>query len=222
MNVVSLSFQTFQNHEVRYTMHDLVHDLARLTMADQLKIYDFAPPRKTRAHKYFRYSLLKKYDSTTKLENMPSKMRALHFSDSVQLNIRNGAFSFAMCLRILDFSECSGVLLPASIGKLKQLRCLIAPRMQNETLPKCITELSKLQYLNLNQSPKISALPDSVGKLGYLKYLCLSGCSGISELPESFGDLKSMVHLDMSGCSGITTVPECITELSKLQYLNIN
>ncbi|WVZ50188.1 hypothetical protein U9M48_001465 [Paspalum notatum var. saurae] len=41
--------------------------------------------------------------------------------------IPRGAFSLFKCLRTLDFSECFGILLPASIGQLKQLRCLIAP-----------------------------------------------------------------------------------------------
>ena len=207
---------------VRYTMHDLVHDLARLTMDD--KLIDFnAQQRNTRGQKYCRYSLLKNYDQTIKLASiLPSKIRALRFSDSGELHIQSGAFSFANCLRILDFSECSGILLPASIGKLKQLRCLIAPRMQNESLPECITELGKLQYLNINGSSQISALPESIGKLGCLKYLCLSGCSSISKLPESFGDLKCMVHLDMSGCSGIRELEDWLGKLRNLQHLDLS
>ena len=89
---------------VRYTMHDLVHDLARLTMDD--KLIDFnAQQRNTRGQKYCRYSLLKNYDQTIKLASiLPSKIRALRFSDSGELHIQSGAFSFANCLRILDFS----------------------------------------------------------------------------------------------------------------------
>jgi hypothetical protein len=151
-------------------MHDLVHDLARLTVADELIVFDVAPPRNTRAHKYCRYSLHRNYDQTIKLANMPSKMRALRFSDSGELlDIPSGAFSFAKFLRTLDFSECSGIFLPASIGQPKQLRCLIAPRMQNDSLPECITQLSKLLYLNINGSSQISSLPESIGKLGLLE-----------------------------------------------------
>jgi hypothetical protein len=109
-------------------MHDVVHDLARLTVADELIIFDVAPQRNTRDHKYCRYSLLSKYDRKMKLANMPSKLRALRFSDRGELDIPSGAFSFAKCIRTLDFSECSGIMLPASIGQLKQLRCLIAPK----------------------------------------------------------------------------------------------
>jgi hypothetical protein len=71
MNVVSISFQTSQGHVVRYIMHDLVHDLARLTMADELLVFDVAPQINTHVHKYCRYSLLRKCDRTMNLANMP-------------------------------------------------------------------------------------------------------------------------------------------------------
>lgn len=208
---------------VRYTMHDLVHDLATLTVADELRVFDVAPRRNTHANKYCRYSALRKYDRAVKLANMPPKMRALRFSDSGELlDIQSGAFSFTKCLRILDFSECSGILLPASIGEPKHLRCFIAPRMQNDSLPGCITELTKLQYLNINGSSQVCSLPESIGKLGCLKHLCLSGCSGISELPKSFGDLKSMVHINMSGCSWITELPDSLGKLANLKHLELS
>jgi len=190
---------------------------------DELIVFDVAPRRNARAHKYCRYSLLRNYDPTMKLTNMPSQTRALRFSDSGELlDIPSGAFSFGSSLRTLDFSECSGIMLPASIGRLKQLRCLIAPRLKNDSLPECITELSKLQYLNITGSSKITELPRSIGNLGCLQYICLSGCSGISELAESFGDLKCMVHLDMSGCSGLTELPDSLGNLTNLQHLELS
>jgi Leucine-rich repeat (LRR) protein len=192
-------------------------------MADCLAVFDAAPKRNTHGLKYCRYLLLRKYDGTAKLANfLPSKMRALHFSNSGELHIPRGAFSFAKRLRTLDFSECSGILLPSSVGQLKQLRCLIAPRMQNESLPECITELSKLQYLNINGSSKITELPESIGKLGSLEYLRLSGCSGISKLPESFGEFKCMVHLNMSGCSRIRELPDSLGNLTHLKHLELS
>ncbi|WVZ50136.1 hypothetical protein U9M48_001422 [Paspalum notatum var. saurae] len=148
---------TSKEHVVRYTMHDLVHDLARLTMAEELIVFDVAPKRN--AH---------------------------------------------------------------SIGQLKQLRCLIAPRMQNKSLPEFITELAKLQYLNINESCEITTLPESICKLGCLQYLGLSGCSCMSKLPESFGDLKSMVHLDMSGCTEISALPGSFGKLANLQHLELS
>ncbi|WVZ50156.1 hypothetical protein U9M48_001438 [Paspalum notatum var. saurae] len=109
---------TSEEHVVRYTMHDLVHDLSRLTMADDLIVFYVAPKRNTRVHKHCCYSLIRKYDGTTKLSNiLASKMRVLCFSDFGKLDIRSGAFSFAKCLCTLDFSETSGILVPDSIGQ---------------------------------------------------------------------------------------------------------
>ncbi|XP_034568662.1 uncharacterized protein [Setaria viridis] len=216
--------KTSGDHMERYTMHDLVHDLATLIMGDELIVSNVASKNnKAHSQKYCRYASVIKYDHATRLSNvLPSKVRALHISDSGKLDLSCGAFLFAKWLRILDFSGCSGILFPASIGQLKQLKYLTAPQMQNEVLPEFMTELSKLQYLNLNGSSHISALPESMGKLWGLKYLGLSGCSGISKLPGSFGDLKCMMHLDMSGCSGIRELPNSLGNLTNLHHLDLS
>ncbi|KAF8665845.1 hypothetical protein HU200_053924 [Digitaria exilis] len=224
LQVSNLPKNSEDHMAAQYTMHDLVHDLATLIMGDELIVsYDASKSKNAHSHKYCRYVLATRYDKASKLSNvLPSKVRALHFSVSDELDLYRGAFSFAKCLRILDFSGCSSILLPASIGQLKQLKYLFAPRMKNEDLPEYITELSKLQYLNINGSSRISGLPESIGKLTSLKYLGLLGCSGISTLPESIGDLKCMVHLDMSGCSGITELPNSLGNLTNLQRLNLS
>ncbi|XP_034568628.1 uncharacterized protein [Setaria viridis] len=216
--------KTSGDYMERYTMHDLVHDLATLIMGDELIVSNVASKNnKAYSQKYCRYASITKYYQATRLSNvLPSKVRALHFSDSVKLDLSYGAFSFAKCLCILDFSGCSGILLPASIGQLKQLKYLAAPRMQNDVLPEFMTELSKLQYLNLNGSSHISTLPESMGKLWCLNYLGLSDCSGISKLPVSFGDLKCMMHLDMSGCSGIRELPNSLGNLTNLHHLDLS
>ncbi|RCV37642.1 hypothetical protein SETIT_8G080000v2 [Setaria italica] len=216
--------KTSGDHMKRYAMHDLVHDLATLIMGDELIVSNVASKNnKAHSHKYCRYASVTKYDHIARLSNvLPSKVRALHFSDRGKLDLSCGAFSFAKCLRILDFSGCSGILLPASIGQLKQLKHLTAPGMQNEVLPEFMTELSKLQYLNLNGSSHISALPESMGNLWCLKYLGLSGCSRITKLPGSFGELKCMTHLDMSGCFGIRELPASLGNLTNLQHLDMS
>jgi hypothetical protein len=122
-------------------MHDLVHELARSVLHDELIVIDYAANKSsnTRDQKYCRYALLTNYDGlTTKLSNiLPNEVRALHFSSCSEEPVapHDGSFSFAMCLRILDFSGCSGIILPSSTGQLNKLKCLIAPNLQNERLP---------------------------------------------------------------------------------------
>ncbi|KAG2481094.1 hypothetical protein PVAP13_J683266 [Panicum virgatum] len=136
-------------------------------------------------------------------------MRVLRLSDCGKLDIPSGAFSFAN-LRTLDLSETSALLLADSIGQLKQL-----------SLPECITELAKLQYLNISESSQVSTLPESICKLVCLECLGLSRCSRIPRLPESFGDLKCM-HLKLSNCSSLQELPESLCGIKQLQHLKLS
>ncbi|XP_044949619.1 putative disease resistance protein RGA3 [Hordeum vulgare subsp. vulgare] len=191
-----------------FTMHDLVHDLARAILAHQIN---------TEGNKC-RYALLRDCSKSLQL-SFPANIRALHFRDCGGQELYDGAFSSAKCLSVLDLSECFIKKLPDCIGQLKQLGFLHAPRIQYEMIPNCIAELSQLNYLNLRGSHKISALPESIGDMKALMHLDLSGCIGIRELPVSFAELKQLVHLDLSYCK-ISTA-EAFGGFTKLQYLNL-
>jgi len=104
---------------------------------------------------------------------------------------------------------------------LKQLRYLIAPKIQDEFVPECITNLLNLIYLNLHGS-NISALPKSIGELERLMHLDLSNCHRIHRLPVSFRNLEKLAHLDLSNCSCITGVSESLLRLSRLEHLNLS
>lgn len=207
----------------RYSMHDLVHDLARSVVGDELIVIDAGGKVKKCDQKYCRYALLINYDGQTKLSDiLPEKVRALHISGNSKLDPHDGLFSLVKRLRVLNLSDCSGIFLPSSINQLKQLRCLIAPKLQNKSFPEGIVALPKLQYLNLCGSSEISELPKSIDKLCCLIYLGMSGCSGIIRVSEPFGGLKSLEHLDMSDCSGILGLPDSIGNLSQLQHLDLS
>jgi len=105
---------------------------------------------------------------------------ALRFLECYRSKLSGAAFAPARSLRILDLSECFIQRLPDSIGQLKQLRYLNAPKIQNEIVPECITKLSNLIYLNL-QGSNITTLPKSIGELERLIHLDISNCQGIHE-----------------------------------------
>ncbi|KAM0860292.1 hypothetical protein ACQ4PT_046622 [Festuca glaucescens] len=199
------------------TMHDLVHDLARLVMDDEILV--FGKGGNTEGS-WYHYALLD--DCSKPLGFESSKIRALRFMDCDKIELHHAAFSSAKSLRVLDLSECIIHKLPESIGVLKQLRYLNAPRVQDAVIPNDISTLSKLMYLNLHGSCKILALPESIGKIEGLAYLDLSGCSEIEKLPESFRRLKELVHLDLSNCSCIGGISEFLGSLTKLKYLNLS
>ncbi|XP_047043894.1 disease resistance protein RGA2-like [Lolium rigidum] len=137
-----------------FTMHDLVHDLARLVMDDEILV---AGKGRNTKGSWYHYALLD--DCTKPLDLESSKIRALRFMDCDKTELHCVAFSSAKSLRVLDLSECIIHKLPDSIGVLKQLRYLNAPRVQDAVIPNDISTLSKLMYLNLHGSSRILALP---------------------------------------------------------------
>ncbi|KAL6622395.1 hypothetical protein ACP70R_032274 [Stipagrostis hirtigluma subsp. patula] len=205
-----------------FTMHDLVHDLAMMIMGDE--VLDASSKGNT-GIKYCHYAALA--DCGKPLNSFlphSDKIRALRLLGNWKIGQCAAGFSIAnyLRLRVLDFAECSIEKLPSSIGKLRQLRYLNAPGIQDGMIPSCITKLSKLIYLNLRGSSAISTLPDLIGEMEDLMYLNLSGCSEIRELPESFGKLKNLAHVDFSKCVHVTGVSKFLENLTQLQYLDLS
>ncbi|XP_044386889.1 putative disease resistance protein RGA1 isoform X2 [Triticum aestivum] len=207
----TLSSDTKRNEDViLFTMHDLVYDLAKETLSHQISV----------GGNNCRYTLLSDCrESLQYFVAFPANIRALHFQDCGNKQLRGSAFSPAKCLRVLDLSECFIQKLPDCIGQLKQLRFLHAPRIQDKMIPNCITELSELNYLNLRGSEKITALPESIGDMKGLMHLDLSDCNGILELPISFAELTQLVHLDLSRCR--VSISKAFGGFTKLQYLDL-
>lgn len=201
-----------------FTMHDLVHDLARTVAVDE--VLD-ARKMKTIGCKTTRFGLLK--DCSKPLQKSvasPSKIKALHFLECGCTGFHGAACLSAKHLRVLDISECSILNLPSSIQNLKRLRYLNAPGVQEQVIPKCIAKLSALTYLNLHGS-SITSLPESCGEMKCLMHLDLSFCLEMEELPKSFVELKMLVHLDLSHCPRMHVVPEQIVGLKELVFLDL-
>lgn len=198
-----------------FTMHDLLYDLAREILADQVNDKGSAGGNRCC------YALITDCSKPLRVfVSSPVNIKALHFLDCGKLELHGDAFSLATSLHVLDLSECLIQKLPDSIGQLKQLRYLNAPRIKDGMIPNCITELSELNYLNLRGSRNISALPELMGDMKGLMHLDLSGCDGICELPISFAELKQLVHLDLSHCR--MSISEAFGGFTKLQYLNLS
>uniref|UniRef100_A0A0E0K1Y9 Rx N-terminal domain-containing protein n=1 Tax=Oryza punctata TaxID=4537 RepID=A0A0E0K1Y9_ORYPU len=206
------------------SMHDLMHDLARCVIGDELLLMDTGKEYNS-GEGNCRYALLINCVGQTEFSYSSTKLRAIRFfnCDGIQLPL--------FTLRVLDISKCSCGKLPASIGKLKQLKFLSATGMQHETIPEDVTKLSKLIYLNINGSLKISTLPKSVNKLRGLLRLDLSGCRNLCSLPNSFGGLTNLSHLlgelqylNLSRCLKLNLMVDInvVCCLTKLQYLNLS
>ncbi|XP_025812421.1 putative disease resistance protein RGA4 isoform X1 [Panicum hallii] len=216
--LTSLSTREDTKNSMLLRMHDLMHDLGRSVIGDELLLVD-GEKEYSSSNGNYRYALVLNHEAQMAVCNdEPAKLRALHFSEcpEIQLSL------FGKSLRILDLGKCPRGNLPASIGKLKQLRYLSAPDMLHKKVPKHVTSLSKLIHLNMSGSIKISTLPDSIDKLRSLLHLDLSGCCKLHSLPESFGGLTNLAHLNLANCSLLETLPKSVDKLRSLLHLDLS
>eukprot|EP00271_Cylindrocystis_brebissonii_P002957 TRINITY_DN136_c0_g1_i2.p1 TRINITY_DN136_c0_g1~~TRINITY_DN136_c0_g1_i2.p1 ORF type:complete len:1384 (-),score=195.73 TRINITY_DN136_c0_g1_i2:1351-5502(-) len=88
-------------------------------------------------------------------------------------------------------------------------------------LPPELSELSKLEYLSVNNSFLGGSLPASFGKLQALTYLDLNFNNLYGSIPSEIGNLSSLVYLKLSYNNFSGTLPPELGSLSKLEYLDL-
>ncbi|GJN06732.1 hypothetical protein PR202_ga24488 [Eleusine coracana subsp. coracana] len=148
-----------------FTMHDLVHDLARSVMADEL--LDASQFRNIGISS-FRYVVLK--DCSKPIDSFgisPAKIRALHFLGCDNIVLHGDAFSLVKYMRVLDLSECRIQRLPNCIGEFRQLR------------------LRKLHTLDVSSCDNLKRIAESVADMDSLKILNVKDCDELDE-PKIF------------------------------------
>ncbi|KAM3279207.1 hypothetical protein ACQJBY_046495 [Aegilops geniculata] len=215
-------------------MHDLVHDLASIIVADEFIDLDATKSTqrsdmKNRA-RYCRHAQLTNFKNDPEVfKYIPHKLRSLHFRDSEGLQLPKKAFSRSKYIRVLDLSghsangqsAPSSVVLPSSVKQLKLIRYLDATGLPITSLPKYFHELQNMETIILSNS-LLETLPDSICRLSKLCYLDLSGSSSLSKLPASLGELSQLFFLNLSGCCILQELPESICELTCLHHLDMS
>jgi Leucine-rich repeat (LRR) protein len=216
----------------KLTMHDLVHDLARLILENELIVLDSPEPMsscKVDKH-YVRNVHLNNYQNQSKaLKELPGKIRSLHFTECGRLQLPDKSFSKFRYLRVLDISGRSikgepvpsNMLLPSSIQHLMLLRYLDASGLPIATLPKSLHKLQNMQTLILSNC-SLESLPDNICSLINLCYLDLSGNRSLNKLPISFAELSALSFLKLSGCPKLDELPESVHKLECLRYLDMS
>lgn len=168
----------------KLTMHDLVHDLARIIADSELVVLDASEQEtlsRTENH-YGRHMQLVNYQKQSKsLKKFPGKIRSLRFIECNLLQLQQKSFSKSKYLHILDISGCS------IDGK---------PAPSNILLPSSIHQLMLLRYLDASGLP-IAAVPKYLNRLQNMQTLILSNCS-IETLPDNIGGLLNLCYLDRS------------------------
>lgn len=76
-----------------------------------------------------------------------------------------------------------------------------------ETTPD-FTEMSNLEYLDIDQCTSLSTIDQSIGDLTHLKFLSLRDCTNLVSMPKSISSIiPSLVTLDLCGCLKLENLP---------------
>ncbi|KAL8056843.1 hypothetical protein ABFX02_04G145500 [Erythranthe guttata] len=165
-------------------MHDLVHDLARSILENEI-------PR-TQVLRNVRNASYSKIRQV----NLRRKLMAFPTSNKSEMDMSFVLTNFFR-LRILDASWTGVVVLPRALGKLKHLRHLNLSGTGIRTLPKSLCSLLNLQVLNLDDCKELVALPKKMRYLVNLRHLYLESCTSLKEMPSKIGKLIGLRTLSV-------------------------
>lgn len=137
--------------------------------------------------------------------------------------------SFSMEYADYDVREIIAVL-----SKLPELRELhLSPYCYDSwsdfDLPESISELSKLEVLDMAGSIGLRSLPETIGELKNLRILDLCNYdhqlgneAALKVLPDALCDLIHLEEFDIFGCEKIKELPQGFERLSALRHLDIS
>ncbi|KAK2640082.1 hypothetical protein Ddye_027877 [Dipteronia dyeriana] len=209
--IALLSRSFFQQSNINeYTMHDLVHDLAKWASAGTCyHLEDMAEVIKP----------LRSFE----------KVRHLSFARGV-----DGKCKFEILKEVKQVDQHLRTFLPLSVFKLgsyitqtvildllpkfKKLRMLSLEGYYVTELPESFGDLRHLRFLNLSYNWIIS-LPESTSSLLNLQILKLRGCSRLKKLPSKTRNLINLRYLDIRGVH-LDEMPLGMNEIKCLQYLS--
>ncbi|XP_024935130.3 disease resistance protein RGA2 [Ziziphus jujuba] len=192
------SFFQKEYHIDRFTMHDLVHDLAQYIMKDEvLHVSEIDCPDHNLSrvrHMTFNSSEPTIFDMRSALYK-PKSLRTLVLMPSVN------KFPYGLYFR--------------------SLRAFVARRSSIELscLSSLIVSSKHLRYLNLSGA-QIRFLPEPICSLQSLQTLDVSHCYNLQKLPKHMSRLRSLCHLYIEGCRLLNHMPPNIGKLSCLRSLS--
>jgi Leucine-rich repeat (LRR) protein len=222
-----------ENGIVTCRMHDLVHDLARSILDNEISVG--VAKATTNFKKSYRYFNLIKEPPKLMPKNLFEKARAIYVAGFDNSIIGNGeAWRNSKHLRSLTVNatmdngltvndatnNVSTQSLFTAILQMKNMKYLELVKLNCKALPEAISDIWSLQALHLTFSCLVE-LPKSLGKLQKLRVLNLSHCRSLKCLPDSIGECHMISRIDLSQCIELTVLPNSIGRNEKLRVLRL-
>jgi len=218
-SLVKMSFLQDVNEycgRVTCGMHDLVHDLARSILDDEISLD--VPKDSTCSTKSYRYFSLTEQAQNLPPKNLFQKARSIYVENCGDAIF--GALKNAEHLRTITMGTIYMQAIPIAILLVKNLKYLAISRLQCEALPEAISDIWSLQALHVTFSGLLE-LPKSIGKLKKLRKLNLFQCGELKCLPNSIVDCQMISSIDLYSCVELTVLPESIGRMEKLRVLRL-
>lgn len=197
-------------------MHDLVHDLSRQILQDEILL---TPNKSTNGHNQTcRYLSLA--SCSGKIDSkLFSKLRALFVSRgsfATDKPIKKG-----YCVRSIILEDQWETSVPLFVSKFEYLGYLRISNSRCQELPEAIMGCWNLQAIHVIECFRFATLPESIGKLRKLRTLELSETMDLKSLPQSIGYCHNLESLHLDRCLSLNIVPDSLCKNKKLRLVNI-
>ncbi len=132
----------------------------------------------------------------------------------------------------LSFTELSGLrslaitvtpleALPEDIGRLRNLRSVELTAGRYARLPDSLTQLPRLERLNVSHSSHLTELPAGIERLQVLRSLSAEGNSRLASLPDGLARLPALEELRLDGNRALHSLPDDLGQLQQLRTLSL-
>ncbi|TVU26297.1 hypothetical protein EJB05_28836, partial [Eragrostis curvula] len=211
------SVQIWYNNQLVYKMHDLIHDLARLIIQDEIVT---SLPKIISTNCTHRCRYLSLMSSNEKIDRrLFQKVRSVYVyggDPSFDKSVKKSSYIRSVILQSTTAAWFSPFML-----KSEYLGYLEICHVSFTELPETILGCWNLQALYVLHCRDFVRLPESIGKLKKLRTLELMMCTDFESLPQSIGDCQELRCIQLYFCPKLREIPNSICKLENLQVLHI-
>ncbi|KAF3955478.1 hypothetical protein CMV_019309 [Castanea mollissima] len=191
---------------LKYKMHDLIHDLAESVAMVDCKHVD-------------RDSKNVDVDEKIRHVSCPCITRS-SLNETLSLLVKAKKIrTFLLTSKEHSYNVLDEPMLNTITSNFKSLRALDIVGRGITMVPNSIGDLIHLKYLDLSRNDNIITLPEAITRLWNLQTLKVFACRSLKEVPKDIKELVNLRHLDDNDCNALSNMPRGLGQLTCLQTL---